>query len=70
MVNTNTINAGQLVRIVLVDDQPLWTHKLVGKTGMIVTNERVGYNRILEVLIEGSIYRMHPLDLEVISENR
>lgn len=55
---------GQLVRVVLAHDQPLWTKKLAGRLGMIVRNERVGFNRVLEVMIDGDVYRLHPLDLE------
>lgn len=55
---------GQLVRVVLAGDQPLWTKNLAGKIGVIVRNERVGFNRVLEVVIDGTVYRLHPLDLE------
>ena len=52
------------MRIVHAGDQPLWTRKLVGKVGVVLRNERVGYNRILEIMVEGMVHRMHPLDLE------
>lgn len=55
---------GDLVRIVHAGDQPLWTRQLVGKVGVVVRNERVGYNRVLEVMVEGTIHRLHPVDVE------
>ena len=55
---------GNLVRIVEAPDQPLWTRQLVDRVGVVVRNDRVGHNRVLEVLIEGTVYRMHPLDME------
>ena len=57
---------GILVRIVEAPDQPLWTRRLVGKVGVVVRNERVGYNRVFEVLIEGTVHRLHPLDVEAV----
>jgi len=57
-------STGQLVRVVKAPDQPLWTRRLDGKIGTIVRNERAGHSRILEVLVEGIVYRLHPLDLE------
>lgn len=55
---------GDLVRIVHAGDQPLWTRQLVGKVGVVLVHERVGYNRVFEVLVEGKIHRLHPLDVE------
>lgn len=55
---------GDLVRVRHAGDQPLWTRKLVGKVGVVLRNERVGYNRILEIMVEGMVHRMHSLDLE------
>jgi len=55
---------GILVRIVEAPDQPLWTRQLVDRVGVVVRNEWVGHNRVLEVLIEGAVHRMHPLDME------
>ena len=55
---------GDLVRVRHAGDQPLWTRQLVGKVGVVVRNERVGYNRVLEVMVEGKIHRLHPLDVE------
>lgn len=52
------------MRIVHAGDQPLWTRQLVGKVGVVVCNERVGYNRVLEVMVEGTIHRLHPVDVE------
>jgi len=54
---------GDLVRIVHAGDQPLWTRRLVG---MVVRNERGGFNRVLEVMVEGKIHRLHPLDVEAV----
>ena len=49
------------MRIVHAGDQPLWTRRLVGKVGLVL---RVGYNRVLEVMVEGTIHQLHPLDVE------
>lgn len=57
---------GILVRIVEAPDQPLWTRQLVDRVGIVVRNERVGYNRVFEVLIEGTVHRLHPLDVEAV----
>ena len=37
------------------------TRLLVGKVGLVL---RVGYNRVLEVMVEGTIHQLHPLDVE------
>jgi len=55
---------GQLVRVKWAPDQPLWTRRLVGRMGVVVLNDRVGFNRHIDVLVEGKIHRLHPLDLE------
>lgn len=56
---------GTLVRIRHSPDQPTWTRRLAGKVGVVVSNERVGYNTwVLEVLVEGTVWRLHPVDLE------
>ena len=60
------MNPGDLVRIVHAGDQPLWTRLLVGKVGVVLRNERVGFNRVLEVMVEGTIHRLHPLDVEAL----
>jgi hypothetical protein len=60
------MNPGDLVRIVHAGDQPLWTRLLVGKVGMVVRNEGSGYNRVLEVMVEGKIHRLHTLDVEAV----
>ncbi len=52
------------MRIVHAGDQPLWTRQLVGKVGVVLVHERVGYNRVCEVMVEGKIHRLHPLDVE------
>lgn len=53
------------MRIVHAGDQPLWTRQLVGKVGVVLVYERVGYFKpVLEVMVEGTIHRLHPLDLE------
>lgn len=57
---------GILVRIVEAPDQPLWTRQLMDRVGIVVRNERVGYNRVFEVLIEGTVHRLHPLDVEAV----
>ena len=57
------MNPGDLVRIVHAGDQPLWTRLLVGKVGVVL---RVGYNRVFEVMVEGKIHRLHPLDVEAL----
>ena len=57
---------GGLVRIVHAPDQPIWIRRLVGKVGMVVRNEGSGYNRVLEVMVEGTIHRLHPLDVEAV----
>lgn len=57
---------GDLVRIVHAGDQPLWTRQLVGKVGLVLRNERVGFNRVFEVMVEGKIHRLHPLDVEAV----
>lgn len=63
----NSLNQiGILVRIVEAPDQPLWTRQLVDRVGIVVRNERVGYNRVFEVLIEGTVHRLHPLDVEAV----
>lgn len=54
------------MRIVHAGDQPLWTRLLVGKVGMVVRNEGSGYNRVLEVMVEGKIHRLHTLDVEAV----
>ena len=41
--------------------QPREARLLVGKVGLVL---RVGYNRVLEVMVEGTIHRLHPLDVE------
>ena len=57
---------GILVRIVEAPDQPLWTRQLVDRVGIVVRNERVGYNRVFEVMVEGTVHRLHPLDVEAV----
>ncbi len=53
------------MRIVHAGDQPLWIRQLVGKVGVVLRNERVGFgNRAFEVMVEGKIHRLHPLDVE------
>lgn len=54
------------MRIVHAGDQPLWTRLLVGKVGLVLCNERVGFNRVFEVMVEGKIHRLHPLDVEAV----
>jgi len=54
------------VRVVRLGVQSLWTRQLVGKLGLVVRNERVGLNRVVEVLVDGAVHRVHPLDLEFI----
>lgn len=61
------MNPGDLVRIVHAGDQPLWTRLLVGKVGVVLVHERVGFgNRVFEVMVEGKIHRLHPLDVEAV----
>ena len=60
------MHPGDLVRIVHAGDQPLWTRQLVGKVGVVLRNERVGFNRVFEVMVEGKIHRLHPLDVEAV----
>ena len=56
---------GDLVRIVHVAAEPLWTRRLVGKVGVVLVHEWVGFgNRVFEVMVEGKIHRLHPLDVE------
>ena len=56
------MNPGDLVRIVHAGDaQPREARLLVGKVGLVL---RVGYNRVLEVMVEGTIHQLHPLDVE------
>ena len=63
----NSLNQiGILVRIVEAPDQPLWTRQLVDRVGIVVRNERVGYNRVFEVMVEGTVHRLHPLDVEAV----
>ena len=57
---------GGLVRIVHAPDQPIWIRRLGGKVGVVVRNERVGFNRVFEVMVEGKIHRLHPLDVEAV----
>jgi len=57
---------GALVRIVHAGFQPMWTRQLVGKVGVVVRNESVGLNRVYEVMVEGKIHRLHPLDVEAL----
>ena len=45
------------------DAQPREARLLVGKVGLVL---RVGYNRVLEVMVEGTIHRLHPLDVEAV----
>ena len=58
------MNPGDLVRIVHAGDQPLWTRQLVGKVGVVLVLERVGYDRVFEVMVEGEMVWLHPLDVE------
>ena len=56
------MNPGDLVRIVHAGESTLAsTRLLVGKVGLVL---RVGYNRVLEVMVEGTIHQLHPLDVE------
>ncbi len=58
---------GGLVRIVNAPGQPMWTRRLVGEVGMVVRNERSGhYYGVIEVMVEGTIHRLHPLDVEAV----
>ena len=53
------------MRIVHAGDQPLRTRRLVGKVGVVLCHERVGFNLVLvEVMVEGKIHRLHPQDVE------
>ena len=60
------MNPGDLVRIVHAPDQPMWIRRLAGKVGMVVRNEGSGVNRVLEVMFEGTIHRLHLHEVEAV----